>query len=161
MHTGPNPYAPPAANVDFGVAPAPGTEELADRGTRLGANLIDSVLAMVALAPAVVLAVAQREPALWILGAITVPVLYVYQWYLVATSGQTLGKRWLGIKVVKTGGSPVDFACAVVARVWVPTLIGFTPVGPLFGLTDALFIFRDDRRCLHDLLAGTKVIAAA
>jgi len=28
----------------------------------------------------------------------------------------------------------------------------------LLPLLDVLFIFRDDRRCLHDLLAGTKVV---
>jgi len=29
----------------------------------------------------------------------------------------------------------------------------------LVSLFDAVFIFRDDRRCLHDLLAGTKVVS--
>ena len=33
-------------------------------------------------------------------------------------------------------------------------------VGPLVGLIGILFIFRDDRRCLHDHLAGTRVVQA-
>ncbi|MEA2700447.1 MAG: hypothetical protein QOI66_4718, partial [Myxococcales bacterium] len=32
-------------------------------------------------------------------------------------------------------------------------------LGGLYALVDALFIFRDDRRCIHDLIAGTRVIA--
>jgi uncharacterized RDD family membrane protein YckC len=33
--------------------------------------------------------------------------------------------------------------------------------GAILYLIDVLFIFRDNRRCLHDLLAGTKVIQSA
>ena len=32
--------------------------------------------------------------------------------------------------------------------------------GAFFGIANPLFIFRDDRRCLHDLIAGTKVVKA-
>ncbi len=32
-------------------------------------------------------------------------------------------------------------------------------IGDLLGLADALFIFRSDRRCAHDLIAGTKVVS--
>ena len=32
-------------------------------------------------------------------------------------------------------------------------------IGQLLGLIDALFIFRGDRRCVHDLIAGTKVVS--
>jgi hypothetical protein len=31
-------------------------------------------------------------------------------------------------------------------------------LGAIFWITDSLFIFRADRRCLHDLMAGTKVV---
>ena len=30
--------------------------------------------------------------------------------------------------------------------------------GGIFSLIDCLFIFREDRRCIHDLIAGTKVV---
>ncbi len=29
---------------------------------------------------------------------------------------------------------------------------------PFYSLVDALFIFRSDRRCIHDLIAGTVVV---
>ena len=32
-------------------------------------------------------------------------------------------------------------------------------IGGLLGVIDFLFIFRSDRRCVHDLIAGTKVVS--
>jgi hypothetical protein len=29
---------------------------------------------------------------------------------------------------------------------------------PLYGIVDACFIFREDQRCLHDLIADTTVV---
>jgi len=41
-------------------------------------------------------------------------------------------------------------------------IVGLIPgVGIALTILDALFIFRDDRRCIHDLIAGTKVITTA
>ena len=40
------------------------------------------------------------------------------------------------------------------------TLIGIFPaIGGIIQLVDILFIFRDDRKCIHDLIAGTVVIS--
>jgi hypothetical protein len=37
-------------------------------------------------------------------------------------------------------------------------VVGSIPVLGMFAsLVDVLFIFRDDRRCVHDLIAGTQV----
>ena len=33
-------------------------------------------------------------------------------------------------------------------------------LGPLFSLVNVCFIFRDDRRCIHDLMADTVVVKA-
>jgi uncharacterized RDD family membrane protein YckC len=160
MQTGPNPYAPPAADLDFGVTKTTSDDLLADPGSRLGARVIDGILVAAASAPALVLQFVFDRIEFLLLCAITIPVLLAYQWYLAATIGQSLGKRWLRIKVVKTSGGPLDFASAVVARLWVPALLASVPgIGQLFLLADALFIFRDDRRCLHDFLAGTRVVA--
>ncbi|MCY1389879.1 hypothetical protein D9M71_46890 [compost metagenome] len=38
-------------------------------------------------------------------------------------------------------------------------LLAYVPViGVLLVMVDYLFIFRADRRCLHDLMAGTRVV---
>mgnify|MGYP000455706027 CR=1 FL=1 len=47
-----NPYAPPTADVDQGLQLQHGDYVLADRGTRLGAALIDGLLSVAAALPA-------------------------------------------------------------------------------------------------------------
>lgn len=37
-------------------------------------------------------------------------------------------------------------------------VMGISIIGQLFGLIDFLFIFRGDRRCIHDLLTDTKLV---
>lgn len=51
------------------------------------------------------------------------------------------------------------FVKAVLLRAFVNGLIGAIPfVGFIYGIVDILSIFRSDRRCYHDQLAGTQVI---
>ena len=45
----------------------------------------------------------------------------------------------------------------VLLRLIVNGLLGLIP---LYGLVDILFIFRSDRRCIHDMLAGAQVVEA-
>jgi len=48
----------------------------------------------------------------------------------------------------------------VVLREWVVSLMGLVPVvGRFISLVDAAMIFGAKRRCLHDIIAKTKVIA--
>ena len=83
--------------------------------------------------------------------------LVLFQWFLLATSGQTIGKKLLMIRIVSTGGKLPGFLQAVVLRNWLRVVFSFIP---FFGIIDFLFIFADSRRCLHDYLAGTKVISS-
>jgi len=80
--------------------------------------------------------------------------------WLVATNGQTIGKRMVGIKVVRTDGSPASFGRIFLMRNVVSTLPAFLPfIGLLYQLViDPIFIFQDSRRCLHDLIADTTVV---
>jgi uncharacterized RDD family membrane protein YckC len=48
------------------------------------------------------------------------------------------------------------FLRGVILRIWVPAAIN--QACNLFSLVDALWIFGDEQRCLHDLIAGTIVI---
>jgi uncharacterized RDD family membrane protein YckC len=89
-------------------------------------------------------------------------VLLVIQVYLLVTRGQTIGKKLLGIKIVAydTEAHP-GFVKIILLRGFVNGVISAIPVvGGLYALVDACFIFREDRRCLHDHLAGTKVVKA-
>ncbi|HJZ85658.1 MAG TPA: RDD family protein [Polyangia bacterium] len=162
-----NPYAPPRADVDgTALAPYAADVRLAERGTRLGAVLLDGLLVVGAALPGAVVLFAARgsETGIWsgiVLLGLLVIGLYIYQWVLISTRGQSLAKGWLGIKIVKLDGSPVTFGSGVALRMWVPAVLNSIPyVGFIFSLVDPLMIFSADRRCLHDHIAGTKVIVA-
>ena len=78
--------------------------------------------------------------------------------YFLKRDGQTVGKKLLGIKITTLTGAVPDFWPMVAKRYLVFWVITYLPfVGNLIALVDALFIFRDDKRCLHDHLAGTVV----
>jgi uncharacterized RDD family membrane protein YckC len=74
--------------------------------------------------------------------------------------GQTVGKRLLGIRIVRVqDDANPGFVHAVLLRSVVPIIIRAIPMFGLgFWLVDVGCIFRTDKRCLHDLIAGTKVV---
>jgi uncharacterized RDD family membrane protein YckC len=93
------------------------------------------------------------------LGVLAVAILFIYNLMLLGDRGQTVGKRWLRIRIVRCDGSDADLGRLFGLRMCVPWLIGFV-LGPLFVLPDVLFIFGDERRCLHDMMADTVVVDA-
>ena len=99
---------------------------------------------------------------LWLLGlpAGAMICYLLYQTYLLSTTGQTVGKRLLNVSVVRwEDEGPPGFFRAVFLRCLVPALIALIPgTGLVFLILDPLFILGGERRCLHDWLAGTKVI---
>lgn len=178
MHSSAAPFNPattaPAAAESFAAEP-----RLAGRGTRLGAILLDQLFAFIL-----------ALPGLWMLFqpfiediksgrtvepgqlagnlGVALPVLIipllafvVVQIVLLVKNGQTIGKKLLGIKIVKLDGSNPGFVSVILMRGILPGIIGGIPmVGPLFSLVNVLLIFREDRRCIHDLMAGTIVVEA-
>jgi uncharacterized RDD family membrane protein YckC len=82
---------------------------------------------------------------------------FVIQWILITTRGQTVGKFLTCIRVVTVGGRLPGFVVGVVIRNWLRVLLGLIP---FVGLIDILFIFGEDKRCLHDYIAGTRVVQA-
>lgn len=79
----------------------------------------------------------------------SVPLYYIL---LSAWKGQTLGKMAVHIKVVGRDGSPISLGQAFVR--WLGYLASALPLG--IGFLMALV--NDERRTLHDLLAGTVVV---
>ncbi|MBM3997692.1 MAG: RDD family protein [Planctomycetes bacterium] len=137
---------------------------LASRETRLAAALIDGVVALLALGPGLIVYASSEHInitgiTLLIVGAVA---LAICQWTLLVKRGQTIGKYAMNVRIVRyTDGSNPGFVGAVFLRSIVPGLIGAIPcIGSLFGLADELCIFGDDCRCLHDYIAGTKVVEA-
>jgi len=162
-----NPYAPPAVATDILPRDASyGTPEIpAERGTRLAAHLVDGLLFVPTLIPGLVanfalfgdsLDSSSEELSSVLLWPLPL-VLASYQWYLVAKTGQSLAKRWFKIRIVRLDGKLPGFVNGVLLRSWV---IQALSVCGFVSLIDALMIFGEESRCLHDHIAGTKVIKA-
>jgi uncharacterized RDD family membrane protein YckC len=82
--------------------------------------------------------------------------------YLLATQGQTVGKKIMGVRIVAIDGSLASLGRVIFIRTVVTQLIYIIPsAGLLFAMIDVVFIFRQDHRCIHDLMAGTKVVTVA
>jgi uncharacterized RDD family membrane protein YckC len=82
--------------------------------------------------------------------------------YLVHKNGQTIGKKIVGIKVVRSHYSRASLGRIFWLRNFVNGLPGAIPVvGNVYGLVDHVFIFVGDRRqCVHDKIADTIVVKA-
>jgi uncharacterized RDD family membrane protein YckC len=84
---------------------------------------------------------------------------FVLNTYLLMKYGQTVGKRFLDIRISDHRTEAVPPFWRLLVRIAVPpltTLLG--ALGGLLSLMDVLFIFRKDRRCVHDFIAGTHVV---
>lgn len=88
--------------------------------------------------------------------------LVAAQMVLITVRGQSIGKLLCKLRIVRhdTGG-PAGFGRGFALRSVLPYLVQQIPLaGVLFWVVDSGFIFRADHRCLHDLMAGTKVVLA-
>jgi uncharacterized RDD family membrane protein YckC len=121
---------------------------LAGRWTRLAAFLLDLLLTTVCGF------VAKYS------GILGLPLIIGFLWWyltLLAREGQTPGKLFMGIRIVRTSsGDNGGFLTNVLIRELLGK--GLLWLIPFYSLVDLLFILRDDRCCIHDLIAGTEVI---
>ncbi len=167
-----NPYqAPSSAVADMAYD---GQLEAADRGTRLVAVIVDALIGggvvgvLAAIAIPAMLSTRRGSTEGAAVGLVLVFVmimafLAIFIWNLVWIQkyGQTIGKRIMNVRIVRNDATRAGLARIFFLRMVVPGIIGAIPiVGPLFSLVDICFIFRDDRRCIHDLIADTVVVKA-
>jgi uncharacterized RDD family membrane protein YckC len=168
MNTPPsaNRFAPPAAHVEDVNTSA---LELGGRGARLGASLIDLVIQLAVyygLAFTVFpFLTPQVESGLVISLLVSISagflIFVAIQGYLLATQGQTIGKKLVGLRVVRSNGERASFGRLFGLRYLLNGAISLVPfVGIFYTLVDALMIFRQSHQCLHDNIADTIVIKA-
>jgi uncharacterized RDD family membrane protein YckC len=167
-----NRYAPPRAAVRDIVDPY-ASDVPADRGTRLAAALLDSIIlaAMVYLPLFVALFVgaatagATNDPGsagtIFIVGGVlTLAGFITWCWLTikyVVSNGQSIAKKLLSIKVVRSDGDSISLGRIF----WMRNILnGLISIIPLYGLIDVLFIFGESRQCLHDKIADTIVVKA-
>ncbi|MFG0806740.1 RDD family protein [Pseudomonas fluvialis] len=162
-----NPYQAPQAALH---EQAPGELLQASRGARLGAVLIDTFLLMLITIPLAYFdgtfeQIAQGlEPSLWqqvqsMLVGMVAFVLINGAW--LKRYGQTVGKRICKVRIVDVQGQVPELVGLLTKRYLSVWLVSAIPLlGGLLCIINYLFIFRADRRCLHDHLAGTRVVQA-
>jgi uncharacterized RDD family membrane protein YckC len=171
-----NPYAPPKATVRDISTPSTSLV-YADRSTRLGAAILDGIIFMVMFyVPLLVVmfagpmmagpggADAETSNAIGMMAMVGFGLALIglgaWCWLTyknVKANGQTIAKKMLNIKVVRTDGSPIS-----VGRIfWLRNVVnGLLGIIPLYGLVELLFIFGEAQQCLHDKIADTIVVKA-
>lgn len=158
-----------------------GDSRLDMRGKRLAAYIIDMFLVLLCLVPLIVafflgVPPSQQQklnnnpgtfdPTLFNWGFLVTPVmlmlLQIVQVYKISTTGQSIGKQLVGVRIaLYDGGGPAGFFHGWFVRTFVVSMIAAAPgIGGLFFVVDSCFIYRKDQRCIHDLIAGTKVVEA-
>ncbi len=155
-----NDYPPPPPLTDFSME----SDRLASIGQRAIAQLLDGLIIGIPLFIVTYsfggdITDTEDSNLLW-LTLLWLGVSLFYNTAMIATSGATLGKRIMKLRVVnRTDGSPVNWTYAAV-RALVPTLAGVVPVIG-FALNIAVYVrafFHPFRQGLHDAAAGTIVV---
>ena len=141
---------------------------LAGRWQRLGATAVDAVLVPGLTIVLVMAFEVMEDPEdftstwwMWWVLALAVASYLVLNGYGLARTGQTLGKRLFGIAVVKADAlEPASFWKLICVRAPFFPLLFVVIYPPLMvlPLLDLLPIFGKARRCLHDRVAGTRVV---
>lgn len=166
-----NPYSGPRSPLPGQPRPdAMASLELATRSSRLAAQILNGLaltglVLLFGLPGIVMLALNPQDGAsnLVMLAGLFVGALFwlVTNLRQLAQTGQSLGKKWMQIRVATLAGEKPGLGQLVLMRYLSMQLLGAIPVaGPFVGLADALMIFGEEQRCLHDRIAGTVVLKA-
>jgi uncharacterized RDD family membrane protein YckC len=158
-----NPYATPRSFVSREVS-VESSDVLASRGSRLAASMIDGLAVLALMIPALGgLFFVGADSSVSTVGGLGIGVsviavlaFCVYQIAMLVREGQTLGKKMMHIRIVNYDDGLVPSASKLlVMRYFVNSALGNVP---FYSIVDILFIFGNERRCIHDYLAGTKVV---
>jgi len=143
-------------------------QQLASRWKRLGGALIDTLLMMVIALPIMMVigifpSQGQRMTfGQHILGSVIGLIIFLcLHGYFLAKSGQTIGKKIVKTRIVNLDGEICPFAKMFLLRyavLWIITIIPI--IGNIYGLVNVLFVFGKEKRCIHDYIAGTRVVDA-
>ncbi|MEZ8729766.1 RDD family protein [Vibrio splendidus] len=141
---------------------------LASRWSRLWASIIDAFVYAIFIVPAFLYGglydkllsnetiELTEQVALTVYGWV---VYFLCQGYLLHKKGQTIGKNLMDIAIVDMEGKQIGLLNIVGKRIIPMVAVAYIPfIGPFISTFDYLFVFRKDKRCLHDLIAGTQVV---
>lgn len=163
------PIAVTSKNADQGRNMTNETNQLASRWKRLGGALLDGLIVTAIYFPVMMAAgvfeqITQGEQI-----TIGQRVFFFFfglggflliNGYLLTKHGQTVGKKLVGTRIVSHADEGLlSLGHVFGLRYVLISVITQIPIlGNVFALVDCLFIFRKDKRCVHDMIAGTKVV---
>src|ERR1051325_6631789 len=133
---------------------------------RVGAHLVDQILLavvirLVAIPPAFSLSATPTAAemveffnAFAAYFAISLLISGIYYTVMTAHFGATFGKMVFNLRVLKVDGSRIGY--------WISffRFLGSVLSGLILSICYLMFAFRDEKRALHDLIAGTRVVFA-
>ena len=148
--------------VDAVSSPSPTPTGAPTRLRRLAARLIDwwliGVMAVIGVMVAEVTWDEDAGVGVFVLGLL---FLLGVNCALLGRRGQTVGKVLVKIKIVRSSGERAGPARLIFVRGAPLSVLAVIPYLGWGGLLlDYLTVLRHDHRCLHDLLADTKVVSA-
>lgn len=148
---------------------APSGNNTASRGKRLLAAMVDGFVSMAISFPVFAhfgiweaMKTNAEVPQSTSIGLtlFSLALFFILHGYFLYHYGQTLGKRIVGLAIVTLDGHKPSFASLILNRYLPQWVAGLVPVvGPMLALGDVIYILLSaDNRCVHDLIAKTKVI---
>ncbi|MBU6238636.1 MAG: RDD family protein [Planctomycetes bacterium] len=172
-----NPYASPLTGGGADALAVSENDELAGRFTRFAAAMVDGILMNGITMPVMFatgfFARTQAQQVGFVeqiaMSLFCMAVMLALNGYLLATRGQTIGKLLTKIQIVdaQSGGLLPFLRVCVYRYLWMFPLVFVVALIPgtvddglvnVVALIDALFIFGAARRCLHDYIAGSRVV---
>ena len=142
--------------------------KLASRWKRLLGSIVDSIIIRLITVPLMYFTGAfdgimeGRQPShLYSLGigCVGIVCFLLINFKFLKDSGQTIGKKAVGTKIVDDEGNPVTFSGQLLKRYGFYFFIGLVPVaGSLLNLVNIITIFGAKKKCIHDMVGGTQVV---
>ena len=162
-----NPYTPPTSDIQIAEV-EPETLVLASRMARFGGSFVDGMISM----PMVFIFTSLHggwqiffrdylpDPTHKVIYlASMLGFFWLIQGWFLYSRGQTIGKIAAKTRIVIHDSEETPNFPKILLRYASMQLTGFLGVfGSLLSLIDLLFIFGEQRRCVHDLIAGTRVV---
>lgn len=101
----------------------------------------------------------KRDPYITYAIIAAFPVIYLLvNAAMLARTGQDVGKRYAGIRIVGADGTKATQMAALLKRDALTLVLGLTGIGLIYWLVSAVLLFSKGGRTLHDRVAGTRVV---
>ena len=161
-----NPYTTPEADLS---APLEGGVVLAGRWARLFGALVDAIITAAVMLPLMYFIVPSAFEDAWTSWSDALLVLVLnslvflgVNGYLLHNRGQSVGKFLLRTQIIAADSEYLLPLQRIFLYRWLPIIfISQIPFINLLTIVNVLFIFGDDKRCVHDHIAGTRVAVYA